>query len=155
MNERFEELVHRMPLRLRSLLERPPIARDDIGTTQMPKKGIYVFFENSKPIYVGRSNRLKQRIKEHSQTSSDRYSATLALKIAKRNTSDMRRNGRKQTNEQLMKNSVFRKEFEAAKDRIARAKIRFIEIEDQDEQAMFEIYATLKLDTELNDFITY
>lgn len=54
-----------------------------------------------------------------------------------------------------MKNSDFVAEFEAAKGQIARAKIRFIEIEDQIEQAMFEIYASLALGTKLNDFSTH
>jgi len=149
MNERFKELTDRMPLRLRSLLEQPLIAIDDIGITQVPQKGVYVFFEGNKPIYVGRSNRMKKRLREHSQRSSDHYSATLAFKMVKQ------KKERTQTNEQLMKNSDFVKEFEAAKCRIARAKIRFIEIEDQIEQAMFEIYASLELGTELNDFGTH
>ena len=45
--------------------------------------------------------------------------------------------------------------FEAAKNRIARTKIRFIEIEDQIEQALFEIYAHLTLNTKYNDFSTH
>jgi len=155
MDERFKKLADRMPLLLQSLLEQPLIARDDIGVIQVPEKGVYVFFENNKPIYVGRSNRLKKRIKEHSQISSDQYSATLAFRIAKQNTLILQKKGGKQTNEQLMKNSVFREKFEAAKDRIARTRIRFIEVEDQVEQAMFEIYAALVLDTELNDFSTH
>ena len=154
MNERFKKLADRMPLLLQSLLEQPLIARDDIGVIQVPEKGVYVFFENNKPIYVGRSNRLKKRIKEHSQISSQ-YSATLAFRIAKQNTLILQKKGRKQTNEQLMKNSVFREKFEAAKDRIARTRIRFIEVEDPVEQTMFEIYAALVLDTELNDFSTH
>ncbi len=155
INERFEKLTGRMPLRLRSLLKQPPIAIDDIGITQVPQKGVYVFFEGNKPIYVGRSNRLKERLKEHSQKGSDYYSATLAFRIAKQNTSTLQKKEKKQTNEQLMKNRDFVEEFEAAKDRIARAEIRFIEIEGQIEQAIFEIYASLALDTELNDFGTH
>jgi len=154
MNERFKELADRMPLLLQSLLEQPLTAIDDIGITQVPQKGIYVFFEDNKPIYVGRSNRLKKRLKEHSQGSSH-YSATLAFRIAKQNTSTQQKKERKQTNEQLMKNSDFVEEFEATKGRIARAKIRFIEIEDQTEQAMFEIYASMALGTEFNDFSTH
>ncbi len=152
MNERFKKLTDRMPLRLQSLLEQPLIAIDDIGITQVPQKGVYVFFEGDKPIYVGRSNRLKKRLKEHSQRSSDRYSATLAFRIVKQNTSTLQK---KQTNEQLMKNRDFVEEFEAAKDRIARTKIRFIGIENQIEQAMFEIYAALTLNTKYNDFSTH
>ena len=148
MNEKFKESADRMLLRLQSLLEQPPISIDDIGITQVPQKGVYVFFEGNKPIYVGRSNRLKKRIKEH--ISSDHYSATLALKIAKQNTSSLQKKEGKLTNKQLMKDGDFVKEFEAAKNRIARTKIRFIKIEDQAEQAMFEIYAAFVLDTELN-----
>ncbi len=155
MNERFKKLTDRMPLRLQSLLEQLLIAIDDIGITQMPQKGVYVFFEDDEPIYVGRSNRLKKRLKEHSQRSSDHYSATLAFRIAKQNTSTLQRKEKKQTNEQLMKNRDFFEEFEAAKDRIARTKIRFIEIEGQIEQAIFEIYASLALGTKFNDFGTH
>ena len=155
MNERFKKLVAKMPLRLQSLLEQPPVTIDDIGITEVPQKGVYVLFEGNKPIYVGRSNRLKQRIKEHSQTSSDQYSATLAFRIAKQEYFNSQKEERRQTNEQLMKNSIFREKFEAAKGRIAKTRIRFTEIEDQVEQAMFEIYAALVLDTELNDFGTH
>ena len=155
MNERFKKLTDRMPLLLQSLLKKPLIAIDDIGITPVPQKGVYVFFEGNKPIYVGRSDRLKKRLKEHSQRSSVHNSATLAFKIAKQNTSTLHKKEKKQTNEQLMKNRDFVGEFEAAKDRIARAEIRFIEIEDQIEQAIFEIYASLALDTELNDFGTH
>ena len=120
MNERFKELTDRMPSQLQSLLEQPLIAIDNIGITQVPQKGVYVFFEDNKPIYVGRSNRLKKRLKEHSQRGSDHYSATLAFRIAKQNTSTLQEKERKQTNEQLMKNTDFVGEFESAKDRIAR-----------------------------------
>ena len=155
MNERFKKVVATMPLCLKSLLEQPPITIDDIGITDVPQKGVYVLFEGDKPIYVGRSNRLKKRLKEHSQRSSDHYSATLAFGITKQEYFNSQKEGRRQTNAQLMQNSIFREKFEAAKGRIAKTRIRFIAIEDQVEQAMFEIYAALELDTELNDFSTH
>jgi len=155
MNEKFKNITDRMPFLLQSLLKQPPIAIDDIGITEVPQKGVYVLFEGDKPIYVGRSNRMKERLKEHSQRSSDHYSATLAFRIAKQEYFNSQEEGRRQTNEQLMQNSIFREKFEAAKGRIAKTRIRFIEIEDQVEQAMFEIYAALVLDTELNDFGTH
>ena len=155
MNERFKELTDGMPSRLQSLLEQPLIAIDDIGITQVPQKGVYIFFEGegNKPIYVGRSNRLKERLREHSQ-SRQHYSATLAIKIAKRNMPTLQNEERKPTVKQLMDNEDFKKEFEYARDRIARMKIRCVKIEDQIEQAMFEIYAHLELGTEFNDFKT-
>ena len=155
MNERFKKVVAKMPLYLKSLLERPPITIDEIGITDMPQKGVYVLFEDDKAIYVGRSNRMKERLKEHSQKSSDHYSATLAFRVAKQEYLNSHKEGKRPTNELLMKDSIFRGKFEAAKGRIAKTRIRFIEIEDQIEQAVFEIYASLELDTELNDFGTH
>ena len=155
MNAGFEKLIDKMPTNLKLLLEQPPITIEKIGITKIPKKGIYVFFEDNKPIYVGRSNRLKERLKEHSSSSSDHYSATLAFRIAKKSASVIQIRANKQTNQQLMENSDFVKTFKAAKERISRVKIRFVEIEDQIEQAVFEIYAHLDLGTELNDFNTH
>lgn len=155
MKEKFKNITDKMPLLLQSLLKQPPIIIDDIGITPVPQKGVYVFFEGDKPIYVGRSNRMKQRLKEHSQKGSDRYSATLAFRIAKQEYFNSQKEKGRKTNEQLMENSVFREKFEAAKSMIAKTRIRFIEIEDQVEQTIFEIYAALVLDTELNDFSTH
>jgi len=154
LNERFAKITDGMPLRLQELLDRPLVTVDDIGVTEVPQSGVYVFFEGEKAIYVGRSNRLKKRLREHSQRSSDHYSATLAFRIAKQkflNNNMVKR----RTNKQLMEDSSFVQEFEAAKDRIAITKMRFIEIDDQIEQAMFEMYVHLTLNTELNDFSTH
>ena len=152
MNENFKKAADKMPLLPQSLSEQSPICIGDIGITDVPQKGVYVFFENNKPIYVGRSNRMKARLKEHSQRSSDHYSATLAVRIAKKDISTPYKG---KTTKQLMEDSIFHNKFEAAKSKIAKTRIRFIEIEDQAEQAMFEMYAILALNTEFNDFGTH
>ena len=173
MNKRFEELVDKMQPWLQELLEKEPIAIREIGKgpEKVPEQGVYVFFERDKAIYVGRSNHLKKRLKQHSQESSKR-SATLAIKMAKREMSKrgmstlQNEEGKTLTVNQLFRNEAFKKEFEAAKDRIARMEIRWVEIKDQQieqamseikdqiEQAMFEIYVHLELGTEFNDFKT-
>ena len=152
MNKKFKEMVDKMPLQLQQLLEGTPVSIESIGVTDVPNKGVYIFCENDKPIYVGRSNRMKERLKEHSQISADHYSATLAFRIAKQ---DFPAQQRKLTNKQLREDSDFEKKFNAAKKRIANAEIRFVEIEDQVEQSVFEIYAAFVLETELNDFGTH
>ena len=48
-----------------------------------PDKGIYVFFEDGRPLYVGRSERMKKRVKQHSRRSSGHNSATFAFLLAK------------------------------------------------------------------------
>ena len=45
-------------------------------------RGVYVFFENEIPIYVGRTNNLKRRLREHAQGATH-YDATFAFKLAK------------------------------------------------------------------------
>lgn len=152
MNEKFKEMVDKMSLRLKQLSGKTPISIDKIGLTDVPKQGVYVFYEKTTPIYVGRSNRMKERLKEHSQSGSDRWSATLALRIAKK---DMQTQQKKLTNDRLMEDSDFFKKFNEAKKRIANTEIRFIEIKDQAEQSVFEIYAAFVLKTELNDFGTH
>ena len=48
---------------------------------QAPQRGVYVLYENGKPIYVGRSNAMRRRIREHGADSSDRHSATFAFRL--------------------------------------------------------------------------
>ena len=46
-----------------------------------PQKGVYVLYEGGEPIYVGRTNRMPDRVREHGADSSDRYGATFAFKL--------------------------------------------------------------------------
>jgi excinuclease UvrABC nuclease subunit len=55
----------------------------DTSMPTIPSKGVYVFYEDNKPIYVGRSNRMRKRIKEHFAISSTHHSATFAFKLAR------------------------------------------------------------------------
>ena len=52
---------------------------------EIPQKGIYVFYENERPAYVGRSNRrrLQKRIGEHSLPKGPRGTSSWAFKRAK------------------------------------------------------------------------
>jgi len=153
MNGKFRKYADKMQPRLQELLEKEPIAGHEIGKDpeKVPQKGVYVFYKNNIPIYVGRSNRLMKRLKEHSQKGSGR-NATLAIRMAKRNMPTLQNEEREPTVKQLMGNEDFEKEFKYAKCEIAEMEIRCVRIPDQIEQAMFEMYAILELGTEFNDF---
>ena len=58
-----------------------PRSQDALG--ELPEMGIYVFYENGKPIYVGRTKRMKKRISEHGSPSPTK-SATFAYLLAKK-----------------------------------------------------------------------
>ncbi|GAI99616.1 unnamed protein product [marine sediment metagenome] len=155
MKERFKKLADRMPLLLQSLLEQPLIARDNIGIIQVPERGVYIFYENDAAIYVGRSNRLKQRIQEHSRPSSMHNSASFAFNIAKEIIARHLDIPKDATRKQLEKAPGFDRLFYEAKARVARMKIRVKGVDDQVTQALFEIYAALTLNTKYNDFSTH
>ena len=113
-----------------------------------PKAGVYVFYENGKPIYVGRSNNIPQRISSHG--SASRHSATFALKLLRE-----RLKGLKGTAKDIEENHG--EEYRREKDRVRSMTFRAVAISNQLEQTLFEVYAILELDTldKFNDFDTH
>ena len=57
---KFSELVEGMPELLQNLESQPPRTKENLA--DIPEQGVYVFYENDKALYVGRSNRLKARL---------------------------------------------------------------------------------------------
>ena len=150
--ERFREAVRRMPKLLRSLEESETIEISNVTGT-IPKSGVYVFYENDKPIYVGRSNNMRTRLRQHGRESSGHNQATFAFILAKEQMKVDKKAST--TREQLEKAPGFEEAFYEARRRVREMKIRFIPIGDQIDQALFEIYAALALRTPYNDFGTH
>ena len=117
---------------------------------QAPQKGVYVLYENGEAIYVGRSNTMRRRIREHGADSSDRYSATFAFKLLRQKLNDPQ--GRAQDIE-----AAYGEEYRQQRARVRAMTYRAVSIPDQLEQTLFEIYAILEMDTapEYNDFETH
>ena len=153
MNDGFKELVDRLPGLLEELVQKELRDRTDLGG--IPEKGIYVFFEEGRPIYVGRSNRMKCRIQEHGRPSSTHNSAPFAFNVAKKAA------GKKgvdvsEKRAELEKDQTFAPLFSEAKERVSRMWVRVIEIDDPILQTLFEVYACIALrTTEYNDFDTH
>jgi hypothetical protein len=82
MEEEFKVLIDKLPVLFEKLANAGLKPRNNLGT--LPQNGIYVFYENGRPIYVGRSNRMKDRIKEHGRPSSTHNSAPFAFNLAKK-----------------------------------------------------------------------
>ena len=148
----FDDIVKQMPALLESL-ERAPF-QDRNGARNLPEKGIYVFYEDGKPIYVGRSRNLRTRILHHSRPSSSHFSASFAFLLARQKTNCLRTKDSR-SRRQLEKDPEFAAVFKDQKDRISRMKIKAVEIKDPNTQAIFEIYCSEKLQTPHNDFDTH
>ena len=148
----FENVVAQMPVLMKKLEASPFRARGE--AKDLPQKGVYVFYEDGKPIYVGRSRNLRQRILNHSRPSSTHNSASFAFLLAREKTGCLRHTDSR-FRAQLEKDPNFEKIFKEQKARISRMKIKAVEIEDPNTQAIFEIYCSEKLRTSYNDFDTH
>jgi len=153
VNKSFNELVATMPGLLQSLQSQPFRTRKNL--VGIPKQGVYVFYENDKALYVGRSNRLKKRLQEHGRLSSTHNSAPFAFNLAKEKMQRAKEIPPYVRRKELEHAPGFDYAFFEAKNRVAEMKIRVMQIDDQVTQALFEIYAALALNTPYNDFSTH
>ena len=152
MNEEFGRLVNQLPHLLEQVVRSRGLDRSE--SRRLPKRGVYVFYEGGKPVYVGRSNRMKDRILRHGRPSSGRETATFAFNLAKE--------AAKQTGidvskprAQLARDPCFADLFSDAKQKVSGMLVRGVEIKDPIVQTLFEVYAHIALGTEYNDFDTH
>ena len=153
MSEEWNDLVKHMPTLLKQLTSQPLRPWNDRGI--LPQKGVYVFYEDENPMYVGRTNNMSRRLNRHCNPSSGHNSATFAFNIAKREAIKRGMNVQL-TRSQLEVAPAFSKLYLKAKARVAKMPVRVIEISDPIVQTLFEVYAVMCLDTrEYNDFNTH
>ena len=155
MNSNFAEVVESLEPSFQRLLEMYSVLTTTLPI-DTPKSGIYLFTENGKHLYVGRSNRLKSRVRNHGAESSKGNVASFAFKMARLQTGNKiatykRENSRKS----LMQQPTFVLAFEEAKARIRKMEVRFVEETDQLRQSVLEMYVIVALDTPFNDFDTH
>ena len=112
----------------------------------VPKQGIYVFYEKGKPMYVGRSNNMPRRIRQHGDENS-RSAATFAYKRTLEATNDPGGHSSGKTRKDRMSDPSFTKEFSKHREKIRNMQVHTVKVEDQLAQTLFEIYAILKLKT--------
>ena len=153
MSRKFRDFEKKLDKILKELLNGPYLTRDQLKN--VPKYGVYVFFEKNKPIYVGRSNRLKGRLLEHGRPSSTHNTAPFAFNIAKLMAKKAGLNIKKSRIE-LENSNYFKDYFIKAKERVSKMKIKYVQVNDQVDQALFEVYAAVVLKTtKYNDFSTH
>ena len=164
VEDAFEAVIAKMPEYLQELKNCDIITKDSRGrfSPSFPAdKGIYVFYEDEKPMYVGRSDRLKQRLSQHGLPSSGHNSASFAFNIARLDylneknraeTDDAKDVIRQMDRNELANDSEFKGLFSKARQRVRDMGIRVVEIQDAIEQTIFEVYAHMKLGTSFNSF---
>lgn len=156
----WQDVVDRMPELLTKLNGDGLRNRDNLG--ELPDRGVYVFYENTKPkpVYVGRSNKMRERIQQHGRNSSKHNSASFAFLLAVDSAQEQGIDCQSRSRAELERDKEFKPLFSDAKQRIQQMQCRVVEVTDAIEQAVFEIYAALELGTTrdqggYNDFETH
>ena len=142
MDPEFAKIVAELPSLLEKLQASTPLTIET-GLRQLPQKGVYAFYENDEPIYVGRSNRIRSRIREHGAESSGHESATFAYKLLLDELGEAGGHSSSRTRKQIQ--DCHKPRYQAQRARIRKMQVRAVGIEGQQVQALFEIYAILAL----------
>lgn len=154
---KFEDVFNKR--RLENLLDQ--LVASDYGTVgtlrSINKIGVYAFFENDKPLYVGRTQKsgLKKRMAQH--LGKSHHHASFVFKVARQLLEIPRigENGYQKefhTREKLIKDKNFFGTFTDQSNRVRDMALKFVEISSGDEQYIFEYYASKALDTPYNSF---
>lgn len=154
--------------KLEELLHCEAYGRSGTGRNPPPRThGVYLFTEHDRHLYVGRTGKTERsvragkasasgfraRLAGHCRPSSGLSSATFAIRLALEQaatTGDAITAARGT----LLEHPRFPALFVAAKERITKMEFRVVEIEDDRESAVFEVYAAYMLKTPYNSFAT-
>lgn len=152
MDPRFKVIVDALEQKLNELLAMEPVTRESLPRN-VPGKGIYLFSDEYRHLYVGRSDNIRKRIALHCRPSSGHNQATFAFRMARDRTGKTEAayaavGGRKS----LVQDEKFGPVFSACKHEIRRYRLRFVEEDQPTRQALLEIYVATVLQTLYNDF---
>ena len=152
MNPIFREAVESLEPKFQKLIRSKPVKFDQLPSL-IPERGIYLFSEGDTHLYVGRTNRLRNRLRAHCSASSTHNTAAFAFRIARHKTGRLRASYRKEgSRASLMQDEAFAAEFRAAKQRLSEMNIRYVEETDPIRQTLLEVYVAVMLQTPFNDF---
>ncbi len=152
MHSDFLQLIASLAAKLEALTSMAPVRYQTLPKN-LPKRGIYLFSDGATHLYVGRTNRLRQRLAGHCVPSSTHFSATFAFRLAREATGATKATyTAKGSRAALVKEPGFAGEFERSKKRLAQLDLRFVEEADPMRHALLEIYAAFVLKTPYNDF---
>jgi len=148
----YAESLHRL---FEALIQMPPVSAAALPRI-LPKECVYLFSENEIPLYVGRTRKLRQRLRNHCGDSSGQNQAVFAFKLAREETGNIKAGYSKENSRKALIEVVsFAGAFANAKKRIRNMQLRFVEVKDPLSQALLEIYASFVLKTRYNDFETH
>ncbi|GAC1343741.1 MAG: hypothetical protein NVSMB18_20060 [Acetobacteraceae bacterium] len=147
-------MVERLHPAFVTLTERVPVTNGRLPNYGGAVRGVYLFTEAGNHLYVGRSNRMLARYKNHWMLNKTEREAAFAFKLAREVTGFTKATYKKGagSRKELALDPGFTAAFTAAKARIKAMEYRWVEEADPTGQCLLEIYAAVTLSTPYNDF---
>jgi hypothetical protein len=158
LDVKFVALVERLHPAFLKLLSRSPVtggAKPDYGLGHLAAtRGVYLFTENGRHLYIGRSNRLFERYKNHWGPLKTERQAAFAFRLAREATGFLKPTYKQGdgSRKHLALDVTFKEAFTIAKERIRAMEYRWVEETDPTCQCLLEIYSAVTLETPYNDF---
>ena len=87
MKKTFDSVIESVRTKFAELMASPKHCVCSLPT-KMPEAGIYLFSEHGTPLYVGRTNKLRNRLKYHIRDNHNQ--ATFAFLVARRETGNVK-----------------------------------------------------------------
>lgn len=156
MHARFAAVIESLHDSYERLVAMPPVTFDQLPRI-MPAQAVYLFSEQGRPLYTGRSNRVRKRIGEHCRSSSQHNQAVFAFRLAREATGNLTAaySSGAGSRANLPNDAAFQAAFLLAEARVRAMEFRFVEETDQTRQALLELYCAIVLDCPYNDFNTH
>lgn len=155
MKNKFNQIMAEVDKKYDFLIASMPFKWNKVPKEYELGSGIYLFSEDGNPLYVGRTNHLKRRLCNHTRPSHNM--ATFAFLLARHSTKQLSASYRLTGSRKdlLKNNSIFKKAFDDARERIKRMDVQFVEEKEPVGQALLEIYAAYVSKAKYNDFDTH
>jgi predicted GIY-YIG superfamily endonuclease len=155
MHVAFREYVEALHPSFERLLAMEPVKIPNLPR-DAPSQCIYLFNEGPNHLYVGRTRKLRQRLRQHSIPGSQHNQAVFAFRLARESTGSLVASYTASGSRAALCNQEpFRSAFTQAKQRVRRMDVRYVEETDALRQALLEIYVSIVLKTPYNDFDTH
>lgn len=117
-------------------------------------RGVYLFSECGRDLYVGRTNDFRGRYGRHCSPGATHRMAAFAFRLAREATGNLKATYRagEGSREALAADPAFSRAFTDAKARIRAMDFRWVEEPDPVRQCLLEVYVAVVLQTPYNDF---
>jgi predicted GIY-YIG superfamily endonuclease len=145
MDESFKALVESLHPAFQQLISMEPISIEKLPKG-LPSQCIYLFSEDGKPPYVGRTKQFPNRLRQHSSDWAQHNQAVFAFKLAREITGNLHAAYTSEGSRiALLRDVQFAAAFAESKRRIRKMELRYICETDALRQTLLEVYAVVAL----------